>query len=270
MRSRTVFAIPPGATIREQLEDRGMTQKEFAVRMGMSEKHISRMINGEVHLTPEAAYRLEAVLGIPASFWNNLEARYQEKKVIVEEEKAMDADIEIAKRMPYPEMAELGWVEPTRITIERVTRLRSFFEVSRLRLLAYLQFPGLVSGKRSSLDKDEFGYAAWVQKARLEARNVPVSPTDLSRLETRIPEIRRLTCETQEACPAKLPDMLADCGVALVVLPPLRSGARYSVSFSDGKKVVMALTACDGDPEAFRNSLFREVQHILEERTAGG
>mgnify|MGYP002625601911 CR=1 FL=1 len=73
MRSRTIIATPPGATIKEQLEDRKMTQKEFAVRIDMSEKHISQLINGEVHLTPNVAQRLEAVLGVPAAFWNNLE-----------------------------------------------------------------------------------------------------------------------------------------------------------------------------------------------------
>lgn len=58
IRSRNYIAVPPGATIKEQLDDRGMSQKEFAARMGMSEKHISHLINGSVQLTPETAYRL--------------------------------------------------------------------------------------------------------------------------------------------------------------------------------------------------------------------
>ena len=69
VKSRSFIATPPGATIKEQLLDRGLSQKEFAVRMGMSEKHISRLINGEVQLTPDVAVRLEMVLGIPAKFW---------------------------------------------------------------------------------------------------------------------------------------------------------------------------------------------------------
>ena len=48
VKSRSFIATPPGATIKEQLLDRGLSQKEFAVRMGMSEKHISKLINGEV------------------------------------------------------------------------------------------------------------------------------------------------------------------------------------------------------------------------------
>ena len=63
VRSSSYIATPPGATIREQLNDRGMSQKEFAARMGMSEKHISRLINGEVQLTSDVAVRLELVLG---------------------------------------------------------------------------------------------------------------------------------------------------------------------------------------------------------------
>ena len=55
VRSRSYIAKPPGATIKEQLNDRGMSQKEFAAIMYMSEKHISKLINGEVKLTPEMA-----------------------------------------------------------------------------------------------------------------------------------------------------------------------------------------------------------------------
>lgn len=51
VRSRSFIATPPGATIKEQLNDRGMSQKEFSARMDMSEKHISRLINGDVQLT---------------------------------------------------------------------------------------------------------------------------------------------------------------------------------------------------------------------------
>ena len=33
VRSRSIIATPPGATIKEQLNDRWMSQKEFAVRI---------------------------------------------------------------------------------------------------------------------------------------------------------------------------------------------------------------------------------------------
>ena len=99
VRSRSFIATPPGATIKEQLNDRGMSQKEFSARMDMPEKHISRLINGDVQLTPEVAVRLETVLGVPAKFWSNLETIYREKLVRVETENIMDKDEVLARQL---------------------------------------------------------------------------------------------------------------------------------------------------------------------------
>ena len=133
--SRTYVAIPPGATIKEQLADRGMSQKEFAIRMNLSEKHVSQLINGKVELTPEVANHLEMVFGIPASFWNSLEANYRDKIIKVNEENTMEADKKILKHMPYQQMAELGWVSKTQVLVEKVFNLRKFYEVSELSIL---------------------------------------------------------------------------------------------------------------------------------------
>ena len=132
VRSRSFIATPPGATIKEQLNDRGMSQKEFAVRMDMSEKHISKLVNGEVQLTPEVSIRLEVVLGVPAKFWNSLEAIYRLKLRKAEAENAMEADEVLAKQLPYNEMAKFGWVPETRDVKEKVVYLRKYFEVVEL------------------------------------------------------------------------------------------------------------------------------------------
>jgi HTH-type transcriptional regulator/antitoxin HigA len=100
--SKSVIAIPPGATIREQLENRGMKQKEFALRMGLSEKHISRLINGQAELTEDVALRLESVLGLPASFWNNLEVLYREQLARVNAENRLEKDAEERQYVNVP------------------------------------------------------------------------------------------------------------------------------------------------------------------------
>ena len=66
--------------------------EEFAARMDLSEMHVSQLINGEIQLTPDVAVRLETVLGVPAKFWNNLEAIYREKLLMVEAENSKDED----------------------------------------------------------------------------------------------------------------------------------------------------------------------------------
>lgn len=74
--------VPTGFVIKDYLEEIDLNQKEFAKRMGMSEKHISNLLNGKSKLTEEFAIKLEKIIhSVPASYWLNYEAKYREFKV---------------------------------------------------------------------------------------------------------------------------------------------------------------------------------------------
>lgn len=84
------YAIPPGETLRETLEAIGMTQTELAKRSGHPKKTINEIIAGKMAITADTALQLERVLGVPASFWNNLEKNYQETKARLKEEERIE------------------------------------------------------------------------------------------------------------------------------------------------------------------------------------
>lgn len=263
VRSRSYIATPPGATIKEQLHDRGMSQKEFAARMDMSEKHISQLINGEVQLTPETAVRLEMVLGVPAKFWNNLESIYREKIIKAKAENAMDTDIEIAKQFPYNEMAKFKWVPETRDIKEKVVYLRKYFGVVSLSLLGNEQITRIACRRLAITDKSDLALMAWAQEAKIKARDIQTSPINIKGLKSVIPEIRKMTVlEPEKFCPM-LKKCLADCGIALVFLPHLKGSFLQGASFMDGKKIVVGLTARGKDADRFWFSLFHELAHII-------
>lgn len=264
IRSRTIVATPPGATIKEQLEDRGMSQKEFASRMDMSEKHISRLINGEVQLTHDVAARLEMVLGVPSQFWSNLESIYREKLVKANAENQLDEDIELARKFPYSEMAKHGWVPATQDAKEKVLNLRKFFEVVQLSLLQQESLLPRVACRRLSItEKGDYALIAWAQKARLEARNIITEPIDLKSLNAILPQIRAMTAaDPEDFCP-RLVNSLANCGVAIIFLPHIRGSFLHGATFIEGKKIVMGLTVRGKDADKFWFSLFHELAHIL-------
>lgn len=91
IRSKTTIAIPPGETIREQFEMLGMARSDFATRMGLSDQDLASLLSGEASLGEEIARRLETVLGIKASFWNELERIYREKIIRINKENALEA-----------------------------------------------------------------------------------------------------------------------------------------------------------------------------------
>lgn len=263
VKSRSFIATPPGATIKEQLLDRGLSQKEFSLRMDMSEKHISKLINGEVHLTPDVAVRLEMVLGIPAKFWNKLEATYREKIIKANSENTMDADRELAKKIPYHEMSKNGWVPETRDTTEKVIYLRKYFEVVNLEIVADMQISKIACRRLAETEKGNLALLAWAQKAKLEARTIKTSLIDLKNLKKKLPLIRSMTAmDPADFCP-KLIEILANCGIALVFLPHIGGSFLHGATFYDGNKIVVGLTVRGKDADKFWFSLFHELGHIL-------
>ena len=71
------LAIPPGETLAEELEVRGMTQEELAARLGCPAQVVNEIVNGKAAITPDIAIGLAKALGIEAQFWINLETDYQ-------------------------------------------------------------------------------------------------------------------------------------------------------------------------------------------------
>lgn len=263
VRSSSFIATPPGATIKEQLNDRGMSQKEFAARMDMSEKHISKLIHGDVQLTSEVAVRLEMVLGVPAKFWNNLEAIYREKIIKVEAENTMDNDKVLAKAFPYSEMAKFGWVPETRNLKEKVINLRKFFEVVALTLLEDHQITRIACRRLAVTEKSDLALLAWAQEAKLEARSIKTAPINLKGLISAIPEIRKMTVQNPEQFCPEVEKMLAAYGIALVFLPHLKGSFLQGASFMDGNRIVVGLTARGKDADRFWFSFFHELAHII-------
>ena len=82
-------AIPPGEYLLEEIEARGMSQKELARRMRRPANAINEIMNGKKTITAETALQLEHVMPeIPARFWLNLETDYQLTKALVQRHSA--------------------------------------------------------------------------------------------------------------------------------------------------------------------------------------
>jgi HTH-type transcriptional regulator / antitoxin HigA len=76
-------AIPPGEYLAEEIEERGISQKELAKRMRRPVNAVNEIINGKKAITAQTALQLEEIMPeIPARFWLNLEIDYQLTKAL--------------------------------------------------------------------------------------------------------------------------------------------------------------------------------------------
>lgn len=72
------YVSPPGATLLDILDERGMSQAELAIQMGQSLETIRKIATGEAIITLEIAQQFEHVFKTPARFWLNREQHYRD------------------------------------------------------------------------------------------------------------------------------------------------------------------------------------------------
>ena len=124
------LAIPPGEFLEEELETRGMTQQELAVRTGRPPQAINEIIHGKKAITNETALQLEKVLGVPAHIWMNLESSYQMTLARLQEQQELTGQAEALERFPVRKMEQRGWISRHKEVADKLRALLAFFGVA--------------------------------------------------------------------------------------------------------------------------------------------
>lgn len=257
------LAIPPGDYLLEVAQEQGISQAELARRMGRPAQALNEMIKGEKQITSETALQLEQVLGVPAHIWTGLEAEYQLVQARHREAQTIEEESRLLDRFPYKEMVSLGWVEKTKDVLRRVRELRRFFGVASLHNLdgvkAYA--PAFRQAKKPRCCPE--AVAAWLRGGEIEAKRINTAVFDATRLRERLNDIRGLSNFTPEKSLPNLRDILADCGVAFVLLPHLPRTYLNGATFWLAEKAVVMMSIRGSWSDSFWFSLFHELGHVL-------
>lgn len=71
------YAVHPGQVLHETMDVAHLTQTQVAAACGVSQKHISKIVNGKARIGPSLALALERTLHIDARFWCRLQADWE-------------------------------------------------------------------------------------------------------------------------------------------------------------------------------------------------
>jgi plasmid maintenance system antidote protein VapI len=80
MKSNTFYpqSIPaPGGTLKEKLEEMGISPIEFAKRIDATESFVMAIFSGQEAITPPLAIVFEGITSIPSRCWMNGERAYR-------------------------------------------------------------------------------------------------------------------------------------------------------------------------------------------------
>lgn len=262
------WTVPPGETLAEALQERGMSQSELARRMDRPVKTINEIVNGKAAITPDTAIQLERALGISASFWNALEMQYRERLARARADRELAANASWAEGFPIRDLVRHNVIEGTTTKVGRIAALLSFFRVSSPSAWERQWLSPTASFRASpSFKSAPKAVATWLRWGEVEAERVETPPFNAARFREVLEEIRGLTRrEPFMQIIARVQELCESAGVVVVLTPEL-SGTRLSgaARWLTPHKAVIQLSLRHKTDDQFWFSFFHEAGHLLED-----
>lgn len=267
--------VPPGEYLEEVLEELGMTKEELARRMERPAAKLSAIFKGEKAITPDAALRLEKVLGVPAHIWAGLETEY--RLTLAREEEAcregmLGDEAKLLTKYPYKDLVKAGEIENHTRPSDKMRALQNYLGVMSLGRVSELQrYQVAFRVARSSKgERSPEAVTAWLRMGERRAQRVHCAPFDEKRLRGIFMDLRAMTLKPPEEFQEILQQKLAACGVALVICPHFAKTKAHGAIFWMGREKAVLMTTIRGKwADIFWFSLFHEVGHILLHRRQG-
>ena len=259
--------IHPGETIEEVLEERGITQSELASRTGVSPAYVSNVISGKKGISSKFAMGLEYALGVPKSFWLNLQANYEselleanELQTITEDERAVRDDLkEIVKylrekrKIPIRESKDASILSLRKtLQIHNLTDLKAMIPVGAFRVASGAVVNPNVLG-------------AWLLLCQhTENDGTMDSRFDLNHINDLVSEAKNIMLQQKANLREELRTMMLRYGISFSIVRNFRGAPiqGYVSQKSNGiYQVVMTIRGAYAD--IFWFSLFHEIGHIV-------
>jgi len=254
---------PPGETLLEILEDRGMSQAELAERTGRPKKTINEIIKGKAALTPETAIQLERVLGTPASFWNNREQNFRDWLARQEERKALAEYIPWMKKFPLRAMIKMHWIADHSDPINQLEELLRYLGVA-----SPVQWQTMLQGTQwrqsPTFAADPAAVSAWLRQGEIQSAQIQCAPYDEARFRQALQQIRGLTTQPPEVFVPQVTELCAKAGVAVIFVPEI-PGTRTcgATRWLTPTKAMIMLSLRYKTDDHLWFTFFHEAAHIL-------
>lgn len=253
-------AIPPGTILLDELEARGMSQKEFAERTGRPKGAINEIIKGKKQIIPETAIQFERVLGIPAHVWLNLENNYRYNDARLRDLEKLLRESARLRDYPTTEMIGHGWIRKFSNKAEQTKELLSFWGVNSFEEVKSLTASFRISG-RGKVNRNSL--LCWLRKGQIEAQAIETREFNLESLLKSMDQLRSLTLQSPAYFTPQMREICAQYGIAVALVPELKGIKTSGAAFWWGGKAVILLNLRYKRNDQFWFSFFHELGHVL-------
>jgi HTH-type transcriptional regulator / antitoxin HigA len=265
---RPDYTVLPGDTLAETMKKLGMSQSDLAARAGLARKTINGIIAGRESITAETALRFEAVFNVPARFWLSLQRNYDEAEARLRERERMERCVPWLKDtgIPVAELRKRGVLSAEKDKPALVREVFAWFGVQGPDAFNAVLDDALsaYAFRASKHGRSSIGaIAAWLRIGELAARAMPCRPFDTPSFRKGLDAIRSNADRDIAGFLPDLVQLLANCGVALVIVPGLKGAPVYGATrWLRPDKAFVQMSLRGKDDGHFWFTLFHELGHI--------
>lgn len=130
------MAFHPGYYIQELFEESGLTQKDFANRLGTTPKNLNVLMSGEQNLSIDIVVKLATMLGTSEEYWFNLQTAWNEILAEIRYDEELELEKEVFKNVQYAYFKEnFDLPDLPRKIKEQIEEVRRLLRVASLTVL---------------------------------------------------------------------------------------------------------------------------------------
>ena len=259
--------IHPGETIADVLEDRGITQTELASRAGVSPAYVSNVLAGKKGISANFAMGLEYALGVPKSFWLNLQANYESELLELNEEQTITDEERNAREALKDVIKYLRKTEkmPSRESKDAsILSLRKALQISNIANLKEM-IPSGAFRMSSSTTVNPYVLGAWIRLCQIAGDSQILSEKfDKSLTADLIDAIKKIMCTKNADIQQELKKVLSSYGIDFSIVKNFRGApVQGYISQKEDDVYQMVLTIRGSFADIFWFSLFLLFGHIV-------
>lgn len=253
-------AFPPGEYLRDELEERGWSEREFAEIVGRPVQTVSEILNGRKQIIPETALAFAEALGTSAELWVNLQTAFNLYEAKSKRPRVTDVTrrARLRSRVPVAELRKRGWLPDTNDLDALEAAARELLGISDLDAEPQFAAAARRSNATASFSPQQ---TAWLARLRsiAQARKVPsFDANSLCALAGDL--VHRIHDPTDLG---DLESWLAEVGVVLITLLPLKSSKLDgAVMLLDDGSPVIGLTSRGDRMDGYVFTLLHELAHV--------
>lgn len=258
------IAFHPGYYIKEIVDNSGLTQADFAKRLGTTPKNLSLLIRGEQSLSIDIAMKLSRMIGTSASYWLNLQNGYDTLVAAFKSEEELVQERIVFADLNYKYFRDnYGLPDLPRKIDEQIKQVRECLNVATLSVLKKRDMA--VSFRCASdtiKDSNAIKANAMVQIAINKALKIDAPKYNKVKFEKAIEYALSLTKNHKDFYPL-IRKAFLEAGVIFVIMPNLSGSKINGATKKIGDNVMLMVNDRRLYSDTFWFTLFHEIGHII-------